>query len=90
MAVQVKGSLDSVPNTAIQEAFTEMAFYKCDACAVITNSRFTSSGKKVADTVGCALIDENTLPMLMVGQVDLLREALAARTQKLPRVAGEV
>ena len=45
IAVQVKGYVDSVPNTAIQEAFTGMAFYKCDGCAVITNSRFTSGGK---------------------------------------------
>jgi hypothetical protein len=89
IAVQVKGYLDSVPNTAIQEAFTGMVFYKCDACAVITNSRFTSSGKNVADVVGCALIDENTLPMLIIGQIDLLHEALAARTQKPPGIKGE-
>lgn len=79
IAVQVKGYLDSVPNTAIQEAFTGMAYYKCDACAVITNSRFTSSGKNVACSVGCALIDENTLPMLILGQIDLLYEILTAR-----------
>jgi hypothetical protein len=72
--VQVKGYVDSVPNTAIQEAFTGKAFYKCDACAVITNSRFTSGGKNIASSVGCALIDENTLPMLIRGQIDLWQE----------------
>jgi hypothetical protein len=89
IAVQVKGYFDSVPNTAIQQAFTGMAYYKCDACAVITNSRFTSSGRNVAGSVGCALIDENTLPMLIMLQIDLLREALAARTQKQPSIVGE-
>jgi restriction system protein len=87
--VQVKGYRDSVPNTAIQEAFTGMAFYNCEACAVITNSRFTSGGKNLARAVGCALIDENTLPMLIVAQIDLLQEALAARARKQPSIARE-
>jgi HJR/Mrr/RecB family endonuclease len=83
IAVQVKGYVDSVPNTAIQEAFTGMAFYKCDACAVITNSRFTSGGKNIAKSVGCALIGEDELPRLIMGQIDLWQEILAVRTQSL-------
>jgi len=79
IAVQVKGYVDSVPNTAIQEADTGMRYHDCDACAVITNSRFTSGGKNVAAKVGCVLIDENTLPKLIMGQIDLLQEILAAR-----------
>ncbi len=84
IAVQVKGYVDSVPNTAIQEAFTGMAYYKCEACAVITNSRFTSGGKNIASSVRCALIDEDSLPKLIMGQIDLWDEILAARTQPQP------
>ncbi|MEN6450616.1 MAG: restriction endonuclease [Thermoguttaceae bacterium] len=79
IAVQVKGYLDSVPNTAIQEAFTGMAFHKCNACAVVTNSRFTSGGRNIAASVGCALIDEDRLPMLILGKIDLWQDAVAAR-----------
>jgi Sec-independent protein translocase protein TatA len=88
IAVQVKGYVDSVPNTAIQEAYTGMAVHKCDACAVVTNSRFTTGGKNAAASVGCALIDENTLPKLITGQIDLWQETLAARTRNRPGVAG--
>ena len=81
IAVQVKGYVDSVPNTAVQEAHTGMTYYKCDACAVITNSRFTSGGRNIAGAVGCALIGEDELPKLIMGQIDLWQEILAARTQ---------
>ncbi len=84
VAVQVKGYVDGVPNTAVQEAFTGMAFYKCEACAVVTNSRFTSGGRNIASSVGCALIDEDKLPKLILGQVDLWQEILAARTRPQP------
>ena len=42
IAIQVKGYLHSVGNEAVQEAFFATAYYKCGACAVVTNSRFTS------------------------------------------------
>ena len=84
IAVQVKGYVDSVPNTAIQEAFTGMAYYGCHACAVVTNSRFTSGGKNIAGSVGCALIDENSLPMLILGELDLWQETLAAKARHQP------
>jgi HJR/Mrr/RecB family endonuclease len=87
IAVQVKGYVDSVPNTAIQEAFTGMNVHKCDACAVITNSRFTAGGKNAAAAVGCALIDENTLPTLIVGKIDLWDQILAAKAQPEPQPA---
>jgi hypothetical protein len=80
IAVQVKGYLDSVPNTAIQEAFTGMTYHKCVGCTVITNSRFTSGGKNVAQAVGCVLIDEDTLPKLIIGQIDLWQMILTVRT----------
>jgi HJR/Mrr/RecB family endonuclease len=84
IAVQVKGYLDSVPNTAVQEAHTGMVFYQCNACAVITNSRFTAGGKNIADRVGCALVDENTLPMLILGQIDLRQETMSAKARINP------
>ncbi len=88
IAVQVKGYVDSVANTAIQEAYTGMRYHNCDACAVITNSRFTSGGKNIANAVGCALIDENTLPMLIMGQIDLWQETVAATTRTPSIIAG--
>ncbi len=78
-AVQVKGYLDSVPNTAIQESFTGMTYYKCNGCAVITNSRFTAGGRNIAKAVGCVLIDEETLPRLILGQIDLRQMILTAK-----------
>ena len=59
VAIQVKGYVSSVTGGAIQEAFTGMACYQCDACAAITNSVFTSSATDMANKVGCQLIDEN-------------------------------
>lgn len=71
IAIQVKGYLNSVSNGAVQEAYAGMAYYKCDAAAVITNSRFTASAFDLANTIGCRLIDEDSLPKLILGQVDL-------------------
>ena len=87
IAVQVKGYVDSVPNTAIQEAHTGMVYHRCEACAVITNSRFTLGGRNIAESVGCALIDEDTLPMLIFGQLDLWQMILAARAKSQGRPA---
>jgi hypothetical protein len=58
-----------------------MTIHRCDGCAVVTNSRFTIGGKAAAAGVGCALIDENSLPMLIRGEIDLWNEILAARQQ---------
>ncbi len=71
IAIQVKGYLNSVSNGAVQEAHTGMAYYKCDAAAVITNSRFTPSALDLANNIGCKLVDEDSLPKLILGQVDL-------------------
>lgn len=71
IAIQVKGYADSVSNSAVQEAHTGMAYYRCDAAAVITNSRFTRSAIDVAQRVRCQLVDEDLLRKLILGQVDL-------------------
>ena len=48
LAVQAKGREESVGNKAVQEAVASMAFYGCDSCAAITNSRFTRAAIQLA------------------------------------------
>ena len=71
IAIQVKGYENSVSNGAVQEAHTGKSHYRCDASAVITNSRFTRSATELASSVRCQLVDEYSLPNLIMGQVDL-------------------
>jgi HJR/Mrr/RecB family endonuclease len=71
IAIQVKGYVNSVSNGAVQEAHTGMSHYKCDAAAVITNSRFTPSAIELATSVRCQLVDEDLLPKMILGTVDL-------------------
>lgn len=71
IAVQVKGYTDAVSNAAVQEAYAGKTHYRCDACAVITNSRFTRSAENLAQSTGCQLIDENRLIDLILGRLDL-------------------
>src|SRR6185503_1151977 len=58
LAIQAKGYDGSVGNDSVQQAHAGKAFYGCDACAVVTNSRFTKSAVELAKCVGCLLIDE--------------------------------
>ena len=69
IAIQVKGYHSSVGNSAVQEAYAGCGFYRCDVCAVITNSRFTSSAQELASRLGCILIDEDLLPRFILGQI---------------------
>jgi HJR/Mrr/RecB family endonuclease len=71
IAIQVKGYLHSVSNTAIQQAFAGMVHYQCDRCAVITNSRFTSGAVQLAESVRCILIDEDCFESFVMGQIDI-------------------
>jgi hypothetical protein len=71
IAIQVKGYFNSVSNSAVQEAYAGKGYYNCHGCAVITNSRFTSSARDLAAKVGCVLIDELLLPKLVLGHIDL-------------------
>ena len=71
IGIQVKGWADPVGNGAVQEAHTGMTHYKCDAAAVITNSRFTRGAVDLANGTGCILIDEYSLPNLILGKIDL-------------------
>jgi two-component sensor histidine kinase len=72
VAVQVKGYHSSVGNGAIQEAFAGMAHYQCHACAVITNSRFTSSAVTLAKSTNCRLIDEESFRDFVMGRIELV------------------
>jgi hypothetical protein len=72
VAIQVKGYHSSVSNGAIQEAFAGMAHYKCHACAVITNSRFTSSAVALAKSTNCRLIDEECFRDFVMGRIEVV------------------
>jgi restriction system protein len=87
-AIQVKGYFSSVANSAVQEAHTAMVYYRCEACAVITNSRFTPAAKDVAGRVGCVLIDEDALPPLIKGNCDLWQLHLSANAKTEPGNIG--
>jgi len=71
IAIQVKGYFNSVSIGAVQEAHTGMHSYRCNGCVVITNSRFTPAAIELASKVGCAMVDENLLPMLVLGHIDV-------------------
>jgi restriction system protein len=72
VAIQAKGYPGStVGNSAVQEADTGMRFYRCHRSAVITNSTFTSAARKLAEGVGCTLIDHDMIPLLIEGKINL-------------------
>jgi HJR/Mrr/RecB family endonuclease len=72
IAIQAKGYLsNSVGNSAVQEAHTGMAFYRCQMSAVVTNARFTASARELAQSVGCRLIDGGQIPGLISGRISL-------------------
>lgn len=70
-AIQAKGYVSSVGNGAVQEAVAGMAHYRCNACAVITNSRFTTGAIELAESNRCRLIGEDELPALVLGKLAL-------------------
>lgn len=69
LAIQVKGYVNSVGNSAVQEAFSGMTYYRCNACAVITNSVFTQGAYDLATTTSCRLIDGSQIPALIRGEL---------------------
>lgn len=72
IAIQVKGYHHSVGNAAVQQAFAGMAHYLCDQCAVITNSRFSSSAVELAGSTNCVLIHEHNFRDFVLGQFELI------------------
>lgn len=67
VAIQAKGYVDAVSNAAVQQAFTGQTIYSCDACAVITNSRFTASAVAAAAATGCVLVHEDNFEDFVCG-----------------------
>ena len=70
-AIQAKGYVSSVGNSAIQEAVAGMAHYRCNCSAVITNSRFTAGAVALAESNCCLLIGEDEIPALVLGRLAL-------------------
>jgi restriction system protein len=68
-AIQAKGYHNSVGNAAVQAAVAGMAHYRCNACAVITNSRFTASAEELAASNRCKLIGAEQIPALVLGKL---------------------
>lgn len=67
IAVQAKGYLNAVNNSAVQEAVAGRTHWKCNRAAVITNSRFTRSAKELAASNACFLIGEQEFPAFVLG-----------------------
>lgn len=71
IAVQAKGYSGSVGNAAVQEAFAGMAHYQCHACAVVTNSTFTSGAIALAESTRCLLVHEENFREFVFGEFSL-------------------
>ena len=71
VAIQTKGYEKSVGNDSVQEVYAGMQYYQCDACAVITNSRFTRAAIALARSTGCQLIEGADIPQLIRGELVL-------------------
>jgi len=69
IAVQAKGYGGSVGNHSVQEVHAGKDFYACGSCAVVTNSVFTSGARKLAEKVGCRLIDGSAVADLILGRI---------------------
>jgi hypothetical protein len=69
IAVQAKGYSNSVGTSAVQEVVAGRGCYRCDACAVITNSHFTRGAKDCAHANHCQLVDGGMIPALIDGQM---------------------
>jgi hypothetical protein len=72
IAIQAKGFQDVVGNGAVQEAVAGRFHYRCHACAVITNARFTPAARELAESMGCMLIGEDQIPAFVRGEVSAL------------------
>jgi HJR/Mrr/RecB family endonuclease len=69
IAIQVKRYNNAAANDSVQQVFAGMVHWGCQRCVVVTCSRFTSSAQALAQSVGCVLIDGETIPSLIGGQL---------------------
>lgn len=72
VAIQAKGYESHVSNDAVQQAYSGKDIHGCQACMVITNSRFTRPAQEAASRLGCGLVDGSRLSALVLGQRSLL------------------
>lgn len=70
-AIQAKGYVSAVGNSAVQEAVAGMAHYRCNCSAVITNSRFTAGAIALAESNCCVLIGEDDIESFVLGRLPL-------------------
>jgi restriction system protein len=61
LAIQCKLYTSPVGNKAVQEAHAAKAHYFATACAVVTNSRYTPSATKLAQSTGVLLLHHSDL-----------------------------
>lgn len=59
--LQLKRSIGSIGNNAVQEVVAAKNYYSGDVAVVVTNSVFTSSAKKLSQRNNVLLIDKKTL-----------------------------
>ena len=71
IAIQIKGYLNSVSNDAVQQVVAGKKVYKCNRCAVITNSKFTPSAIELAKINRCSLISEESFENFVLGNIKL-------------------
>lgn len=64
-AIQCKRYEGRVGNEAIQEAMTGKEYYKCNIAIAMTNSTFTNSAKRLAETTGVILWDRSVLEKII-------------------------
>jgi hypothetical protein len=69
IAVQAKCYAESVGNSAVQQAYTGMAIYRCQRCAVVTSGTFTRGATDAAAAVRCQLIDRTQIQELIHGRI---------------------
>ena len=60
-AIQVKRHSNNVSHQAVSDAVAGIKHYGCSEAMVVTNSRFEKSANEFANSVGCELIERDTL-----------------------------
>ncbi len=66
IAVQAKRYEGSVGVSAVQEAISGQAYYKCDAAWVVSTGSFTANARELAQKSGVRLIGRSDIGNLMV------------------------
>jgi len=59
--IQVKRYSEPVPIAAVRQTVAALQHYGCDRAMIITNSNFSTPGRRLANSNGCRLVDGNAL-----------------------------